>query len=889
MKASALTAGRSSGQYYLAGGSFATNNPSTYKASSNPRSTEGREPCGGWAMKRIRALLVLPCLLMVLCHAATTNDTADAVHRWIADKFLGVDEPLPAGKPFLDVRLKPNSLLRDQIEGHPLLIVDRRYDTGLAMRSPGEIVVRLPSGASTFQAVLGVDSNDVGYYANTGRGSVVASIEAGGRQLYESPVLHEGMKGIPVRTELGGGREITLRLKAAGERPATYQAEWDQADWAEATVTLMDGRKLSLSALPIGPLAQDYSSTPPFSFHYGAQLSADLLKKWPVERSARQLDDQRTEYTSIYKDPATHLVVRCVAVAYHDFPTVEWMVYFKNGGSERTPILENIEALDTEFEGDVQSKFVLHHSKGSSDSATDYQPLETVVRPGAQQHFASIGGRGTDGDMPYFNLAWPGRGVIFALGWPGQWSLDLSRDQSTQVRVKGGQELTHFWLAPGEEVRTPLAVVQFWDGDWIDGQNLWRRWMIGHNLPRPGGKLPARFVSGGSGRYTIEMQYATEQNQKQYIDQTLHDGIPIDHWWMDAGWYPFTVGWWKTGTWEPDPKRFPNGIKAVSDYAHAKHLKVILWFEPERVTEGSWLDQHHPEWLLGPDGKDKLLDLGNPEALRWLVDHVSRMIAEDGIDIYRQDFNFPPLEIWRSHDSPDRQGITEIKHVEGYLAYFDELRRRFPNLLIDTCASGGRRNDLETLRRAVPLWRSDYPYKPISQQGQTYGLSLWIPYFGTAINSLDPYAFRSQMTPAVGFGLDHEQLSGQHQAATRLLGQWRQVVSYYYGDFTPLTPYSMESNAWLAWQWNLADEGTGVIEAFRRENSPFTNAQFKLRGLDPTARYIVRDLDSLQSTEFSGKVLMETGVPISLRNQPASALLMYRKSALRSSGTTERR
>ena len=57
---------------------------------------------------------------------------------------------------------------------------------------------------------------------------------------------------------------------------------------------------------------------------------------------------------------------------------------------------------------------------------------------------------------------------------------------------------------------------------------------------------------------------------------------------------------------------------------------------------------------------------------------------------------------------------------------------------------------------------------------------------------------------------------------------------------------------------------------------------FKLRGLDPTARYIVRDLDSLQSTEFSGKVLMETGVPISLRNQPASALLMYRLNLMRS-------
>jgi alpha-galactosidase len=507
--------------------------------------------------------------------------------------------------------------------------------------------------------------------------------------------------------------------------------------------------------------------------------------------------------------------------------------------------------------------------------------MEDPLPAGAQEHFASIGGRGTDGEMPYFNLALPGRGVIFALGWPGQWSLDLSRGQSAMVHVKGGQELTHFWLAPGEEVRTPLAVVQFWDGDWIDGQNMWRRWMIAHNLPRPGGKLPAPFVAGGSGRYTIEMQFATEENQKKYIDQTLQDGLPIHYWWMDAGWYPFTVGWWKTGTWEPDPKRFPNGLKAVADYAHAKNLKVVLWFEPERVTQGSWLDEHHPEWLLGTDGKDKLLDLGNPEAWHWLVDHVSGMIADIGIDVYRQDFNFSPLSIWRGQDAADRQGITEIKHIEGYLTYFDELRRRFPNLLIDTCASGGRRNDLETLRRAVPLWRSDYPYKPISQQSETYGISLWIPYYGTAVNSLDPYIFRSQMTPALGFGLDHNQIEGQQPVAIRLLKQWGDVVDDFYADFIPLTPYSLENTEWIAWQWRRADEGTGVIEAFRRESSPFTTTQLKLRGLDPGANYTVENLDSLQSAEFSGKVLMEEGLSVTLRDQPASALLRYRKIAQR--------
>src|ERR1700733_14915690 len=106
--------------------------------------------------------------------------------------------------------------------------------------------------------------------------------------------------------------------------------------------------------------------------------------------------------------------------------------------------------------------------------------------------------------------------------------------------------------------------------------------------------------------------------------------------------------------WEEVPQRAESSCRLRS----WENLKVILWFEPERVTQGSWLDQHHPEWLLGPDGKDKLLDLGNPEAWHWLVDHVSGIIADMGLDVYRQDFNFPPLQIWRAQDAPDRQGIT---------------------------------------------------------------------------------------------------------------------------------------------------------------------------------------------------------------------------------------
>ena len=91
----------------------------------------------------------------------------------------------------------------------------------------------------------------------------------------------------------------------------------------------------------------------------------------------------------------------------------------------------------------------------------------------------------------------------------------------------------------------------------------------------------------------------------------------------------------------------------------------------------------------------------------------------------------PDGEYEERDDTEDRQGITEIKHVTGYLAYWDELRRRHPDMLIDSCASGGRRNDLETMRRAVPLWRSDYAFEPVGHQCMTYGISLWLPFHGT--------------------------------------------------------------------------------------------------------------------------------------------------------------
>ena len=99
------------------------------------------------------------------------------------------------------------------------------------------------------------------------------------------------------------------------------------------------------------------------------------------------------------------------------------------------------------------------------------------------------------------------------------------------------------------------------------------------------------------------------------------------------------------------------------------------------------------------------------------------MITEQGIDLTPNDLNFDMLPLWRANDAEDRQGITEIRHIAGYLTYWDEMQRRHPTLLLDTCDSGARRTDMDALRRAVPLWRSDFAYEPMATQQQTYGIA----------------------------------------------------------------------------------------------------------------------------------------------------------------------
>ena len=645
----------------------------------------------------------------------------------------------------------------------------------------------------------------------------------------------------------------------------------------------------------------------PFSFIYGGQPSARLLSAWPRTVKEKPLDANRQQHTISWADPKTGLEVTCVAVEFVDFPVIEWTVYFKNAGHADTPILEKIEALDTRISTGKPGSPHLHYINGDGDALgqLQFEPQDKALAPSEEIKFAPLNGRPTDGSFPCYNLDWDGKGVMVALGWPGQWATSLVSDAQGEVHVTGGQESTHFVLHPGEEARTPRMDLLFWErANWVDAQNIWRRWMRAHNMPRVDGLEPPVVRAGGGFMYD-KLGWGTdllnEKDQTALIDGYKREGIKLNAWWIDitgAGTFTNASDEYSPTpqpsivSWDTDLMRFPHGLRAISNHAHQDGEKLIVWVEPEHIGRTNILYQEHKDWLLSaPDdpavrkqinqgvvlGNRQILNLGNPAACEWITNRISKLIDDEGIDIYRQDFNITPLLFWHNTDTPDRVGMTENLYVQGYLRFFDTLLARHPHLLIDTCASGGRRDDLETLRRAVPLWRSDEWGPDVLLQTQTYGLSLWVPYFGTGTHVTDPYAYRSSLGSSLMTSWDVRDPSLNYARMKKLEAEFWRTAPYFREDYYPLTPFHSDPAGWIAWQFNRSGKGDGLVQAFRHDKSEETTKTFRLNGLEPAAQYDVIDLDTNTPVSLSGKELMDTGIAVPIKDKPGAAVFVYAK------------
>ncbi len=621
--------------------------------------------------------------------------------------------------------------------------------------------------------------------------------------------------------------------------------------------------------------------TPPVDFLYGGSRFSQTLSEW--ERRETPVQDGMEV---VYTHADTGMALRLEYLLYDDGSAVEWKVRLHNTGSENSLLVEDFKSLTLSAASKGNTR--LFYSKGGNATDSDFEPISLSMKNGDTYSLSSKGGRSSSGTMPFFNLyTAKDAGFIGAIGWSGQWTLN-ARKQDGLVTLDAGMTETAFYLEPGEDLRQPSMLLLPWEGDPQEAHNDLRHYMVCHHTMRmEDGSLPVGPISygvwGGEGAKTQCSQIKALNN--------LNIGYEIL--WIDAGWHgdgsaisqnTFDSVWVEnTGTWDDIDALYPNGMAEVSDSAHAAGMGLLLWFEPERAFQGTQLVTEHPQWFLSDvsNPNNFIFNLGDPEAREWLCDYVAGLIQEYGVDIYRQDFNIEPLSYWQASDGENRTGVTEMKYIEGLYLYWEGLRQRCPGLIIDNCASGGRRLDFESLSRSVCLFRSDYVCDAVSataeaNQLQIYGLNFWLPVTGTSsMGRTDAYNFRS----TYGFSMQTPNILAKSEEQQLVNAEFRKLRNYFYGDYYPLTECTNDTTGWFAYQMHREDLTSGFVCAFRRLSCKEPYLTVKLSGLQADAGYTVTILDTGESVTLTGQELMTTGLVIQIDRQKESRMIFYELAA----------
>ncbi len=647
--------------------------------------------------------------------------------------------------------------------------------------------------------------------------------------------------------------------------------------------------------------------TPRFTFLYGD------TSFWEKEIS-QTTTNNGSETVTTYQADALRVIH--TETRYEAFGAYGWENRFETIGDTQTEIISELwDAVVTfpveedpapgrkAYIPDHASEVILHAPTGSNLSVTEfYQNSEHLekdfpspyhLQKGRTYEYTASGGRSSDERAPFFHLRQGNRGVMFAIGWTGQWRCRIKRTE-TEVVWQTKIEDTHFRLLPGENIRTSSVLVMPYEGSVTDGINRWRRLIKENFSPLGKGELPkyAPFSAQIWGGMPSDIM-------KKRIETLRNLQIPAEYFWIDAGWYgmytepcidEFEGDWGKcTGDWRVNPHIHPEGLRDVSEAAEKAGMQFLLWAEPERVVPTTPTAMAHPEYFLpSVSGGHSLLNLGNPDAWQDCFDTLSGLIETLHVSCYRQDFNMFPLAYWRRHDAEDRRGITEIKHIMGLYRLWDALSERFPHLLIDNCASGGKRIDIETLKRSVPLWRSDrmcqanYPETVTQTHNMTFGM--WMPYSGTSTGrEFDPYRIRSAYAAGMTLNYTYTEYTpfgedeSENEALRRFCEEYLRVRPYFSEDIYPLTEPSEATDIWSAVQFDRPSQNDGIVQVFRREDSPYEKAAYFLGNIEQHALYHFTDADTDKTRTFTGKELAKNGFPVEIPTRRTAMLFFYKK------------
>lgn len=527
----------------------------------------------------------------------------------------------------------------------------------------------------------------------------------------------------------------------------------------------------------------------------------------------------------------------------------------------------------------VADKYFLSHSTGFW--AAEMQPLEEELKHGIKTIQSRKLVRTTQTENPSFMLSLQhplseteGEVIAGALAWSGNYKINFEIPSFPLLHITMGILPCNIKLDAGKTFKTPEAIFTYSaNGAGQASRNLHNWARKGHGIYAAEKLRPIVINSWEAAYFNFD-----EAALKAIIDDAADMGIEMFV--LDDGWFgnkfPRNNDTMGLGDWQVNTKKLPNSIGAIADYAVSKGLGFGIWIEPEMVNAKSELAQKHPDWIIQFTGRQNyeqrnqlMLDLSNPAVQDFVFNTFDNTLKlSDKISYVKWDANRHIDTIGSLNLPADQQESLYIKYVEGLNNVYTKIREKYPNIIIQACASGGGRVDYGTLKFHNEFWASDNTDAFVRAKMQ-YAFSFIYPPMALAAHisaspnhqtgNSSPIKFRFDVASAcrLGFELLPKNMTPQERSFVKeSLKTYKKVRSISSnGDLYRLkSPFDGDDSA--AFMFLSKDKKEALVFIYSLNyHSYATEKYFKLQALNPTKSYKLTPLYSNSNFWANNKIL----------------------------------
>lgn len=694
-----------------------------------------------------------------------------------------------------------------------------------------------------------------------------------------------------------------IRVKENYENLASYQTRGFEvsytADEEQIQLSMISNEYASYGKGDFrhpGYQVQDVTGSRITELKYQGYTLSTGKKRLEILPSTFDDEGDRSEVLTItLKDDVIGLVVKLNYTVFPKQNVIVRNVEFINEGEDELKLLKAM-SLQLDLPDD---EFDFIHFSGAW--LRERQLYRTALRPGLQS-IDSLRYSTSPQNNPFFMLSRKntteesGEVYGFNLIYSGNFQNSVEVDHFSTTRVLVGLNPVEFeyLLEPKMSFMTPEAVMSY-SAQGINAlsqqlANFYQDHLVNPHFV----KRPRPIVLN-----SWETMYFNLTTDKVLELARCGQQLGIELFVLDDGWFGHREGDDSSlGDWTTDYRRIPKGVSYIADEIHKMGMQFGLWFEPEMISIDSELYRTHPEWMIcTPHRKPSVgrhqyvLDFTNQEVIDYLFDAISKMIDETKLEYIKWDYNRHITDAYTTTLPTTRQMEFGHRYILGVYQLLERLMKAHPEVLFESCSSGGGRFDLGMMYYAPQAWTSD-DTDPIErlkiQHGTSYGYSLSMMSAHVSASPNEQSGRRTSLdTRAVvayfgvfGYELDVTTLDAEEaekvKEQIRFYKKYRDVFQY--GNFYRIrSPFEDDA---VDWQVVSKDQSTSILvhTSLTSHLNPGYSV-VKFCGLDDGKRYTIAGMDE----EFYGDELMNAGiriVPEGAENGPVISTPEYQSHLL---------